>query len=333
MRLLEQRMAATPSRVPLPDDVRKRVCELTEHYDATTELFSPPTIFEPVTELRGRGATDLSFESTFRPTLPSYRDEHQRYAENLICHARRWSVGAARPTVILIHGWSQGAYWMTERMLERALWQAAGFDVVAMQLPFHGQRAPADTVHQAGPAPLGPRSGQLFPSPHIARTNEAFGQAIWDLRTLANFLRDSGAPSIGVAGVSLGAYTAALWASLDNTLDFVVALAPPVSLADLMQRHGGKSFAWRRAAKAGIDSELLAEAFAVHAPTTRPPAVAAGRRFVVAGRGDAVTPPDHAEALAKHWNTDVTWFAGGHLAQVGRGAAMREVISSLGVVV
>jgi pimeloyl-ACP methyl ester carboxylesterase len=113
-------------------------------------------------------------------------------------------------------------------------------------------------------------------------------------------------------------------------VDFAVAMIPAVSMARLMWRHGETSPARRHAAKAGITEDLLVDAFAVHAPTTRPPRVPKDRLFVIAGKGDRITPPDQAEALAAHWHTDILWFDGGHLAQVGRGDAMRTVRRSLG---
>ena len=51
---------------------------------------------------------------------------------------------------------------------------------------------------------------------------------------------------------------------------------------------------------------------------------------MIAGRGDRITPPDQAETLAAHWGVDVQWFDGGHLAQVGRGDALRAVRRQLG---
>jgi len=85
-----------------------------------------------------------------------------------------------------------------------------------------------------------------------------------------------------------------------------------------------------RATKAGITEDLLADAFAVHAPTTRAVRLPRERLAVIAGRGDRITPPDQAEALAAHWGVDVHWFDGGHLAQVGRGDALRIVRRQLG---
>jgi len=135
--------------------------------------------------------------------------------------------------------------------------------------------------------------------------------------------------------MSLGGYTTALWASVAGPddvggLDFAVAMIPAVSFARLMWRHGEHTPARARAAKAGISEDLLADAFAVHMPTTRPARLPRERLFVIAGRGDRITPPEHAEALAAHWGVDVRWFDGGHLAQIGRGDPIREVRRALG---
>jgi pimeloyl-ACP methyl ester carboxylesterase len=105
-------------------------------------------------------------------------------------------------------------------------------------------------------------------------------------------------------------------------------------MARLMWRHGEASGVRRAATRAGITEDLFADAFAVHAPTTRPPRVPREALAVIAGRGDRITPPEHAVELAQHWGVEVAWFDGGHLAQVGRGEALRAVrrrIGSLGL--
>jgi pimeloyl-ACP methyl ester carboxylesterase len=97
-----------------------------------------------------------------------------------------------------------------------------------------------------------------------------------------------------------------------------------------MWRHGEASPMRRAAARAGVTEDLLADVFAVHAPTTRPARLGPARLAVIAGRGDRITPPDQAEELARHWGVEVSWFQGGHLAQVGRGEALRAVRRQLG---
>ena len=269
---------------------------------------------------------DLAYPSDYQPFLPAGRDLHLRASENLTAHARWWTWGRGRPTIVLLHGWGGGHHWVTERTFDVPYWLRHGYDVAAFILPYHGARAP-------GSGAL--RSGALFPSTNPVRTNEAFGQAIHDLRGLSRFLRARGSRVVGALGMSLGGYTTALWASVagpddDGGIDFAVAMIPAVSMARLMWRHGEHSPARIRAARAGVTEELLVDAFAVHAPTTRPARVPRERLFVIAGRGDRITPPEHAEGLAAHWGVGVHWFDGGHLAQLGRGDPIRDVRRALG---
>jgi len=321
-----------------PGEARARLIALAAAYgDGTLAL---PSRFFPAPEppaMRitpigdgplGTQVVDLSYPSDYEPFLPAARDLHLRATENLTAYARWWTSGRGRPTIVLLHGWGGGNHWVTERTFGVAYWLRHGYDVAAFVLPFHGDRAPGTGAM---------RSGALFPSSNPMRTNEGFGQAIFDLRGLARFLRGRGASVIGALGMSLGGYTTALWASVAGSddaagggIDFAVAMIPAVSMARLMWRHGERSPERLEAAKAGITEDLLIDAFAVHTPTTRPARLARDRLFVIAGRGDRITPPEQAEALAAHWGVGVRWFDGGHLAQLGRGDAIRDVRRELG---
>jgi pimeloyl-ACP methyl ester carboxylesterase len=328
VRVMERRMAPNARRAAVPTDAHRRLVELAARYGddtlgAPSRFFPappPPVVDErPDGEAWGARVSLLRWSSGYRPFLPEHRDDHHRWVANHTAHARLYRVGPGRPTMVVLHGWGGGAWWLEERAFVVGYWLARGFDVALFQLPFHGARAP-DGVGR------GPRSGALFPSTNVVRTNEAFGQAIWDLRGLATHLRARGASAIGAMGMSLGGYTTALWASLDRELAFAVAMIPAVDLSALLWRHGDASPTRRQAAAAGVSAELLAEVFAVHAPTTRPCLVPPAARMIVAGAGDRITPPDQAERLRAHWDgCALHWFPGGHLAQVGRGDAFRAV--------
>ena len=340
VRVMERRMAATSPTGPDLRDARPRMVELAALYgDGTLGL---PSRFFPEPEpaavtvtdggtAHGGPVEDLAYPSTYRPFLPAYRPEHHRWIENHTARVRLYRVdgravdgrggpaSARRPVMVCLHGWGGGAWWLEERAFSAGYWLARGFDVALFQLPFHGQRAPAGIGR-------GPRSGALFPSANLVRTNEAFGQAIHDLRALAGYLRAHGASAVGAIGMSLGGYTTALWASVDPQLAFAVAMVPAVSMSGLMWRHGEDSPARRRAAQAGVSEELIASVFAVHAPTTRRVLLPRARLMIVAGLGDQITPGDQARRLHAHWGEcPIHWFPGGHLAQVGRGDAMRAV--------
>jgi pimeloyl-ACP methyl ester carboxylesterase len=331
VRFMERRMTPRAPRID-PSEAQAQMTELARMYrDGTLGHPSPffPEPAVPDVTLRpggdgplGTQVVDLSFRSEYTPFLPSAREQYLAVSENLTAHARWWTSDRGRPTIVMLHGWGGGNHWVTQRTFVVPYWLRHGYDVAAFVLPFHGDRAPRSAF-------------STWPSANPVRTNEGFGHAIYDLRALARFLRGRGASAVGAMGMSLGGYTTALWASVAGPgevggIDFAVAMIPAVSMADLMWRHGEDSPVRRRAAKAGITGELLAEVFSVHAPLTRPPRVPAAARFVIAGKGDRITPPDQALALANHWRSDVLWFDGGHLAQVGRGDALRSVRRSLG---
>ncbi len=336
LRLMERQMAPRTPKID-PHDARTRLVDLAAAY--SSGLGHPSTFFPepavPDVTLRpvgdgplGTQVVDLSWPSSYVPFLPAARELLERVSENDTAHARWWTSGKGRPTIVAIHGWGGGNFWVEARAFVVPYWLRHGFDVVAAVLPYHGHRAP-----EISRSPV--RSGALFPSPNPLRTNEGFGQAIWDLRSLARWLRGRGASAVGAMGMSLGGYTTSLWASVAGPadaggVDFAVAMIPAVSMARLMWRHGEANPTRKRAARAGITEELLAETFAVHAPLSRPARLPPERLAVIAGRGDRITPPDQAEALAAHWGVPISWFEGGHLAQVGRSDALRVVRRQLG---
>jgi pimeloyl-ACP methyl ester carboxylesterase len=327
---LQQAGFTSPAAVA--GDPRARLLEIAEHYRAAEDaLFAPPAPPEVSQEARPARAgadrvVELTYPSRYLPTWPAYRDEFASYAANLTARVRLYRGGATpRPVVVCLHGWGAGAGWLDERAFAVPYLLRIGLDVALFQLPFHGLRTPTAV-----------RSGALFPGPNVVRTNEAFGQAVSDLRALALHLRAAGAPALGVLGMSLGGYTAALWAGLDDDLAFAAAIIPAVSLARLFWAHGAGSPARRRAERAGVTAELLEEAFAVHAPLRRPVRLAPERLLVAAARGDRITPPEQAELLWRHWGQpELCWVPGGHLTQLARGdayRAFRRLVTNLGLV-
>jgi pimeloyl-ACP methyl ester carboxylesterase len=317
LRMMQRTMARSGPR--LGADTRERVLSLAAHYRGV-DLFAHPEPTQIVVEersaRRGSRVIDVSFASRYRPSLPAYVDEYASYRANLTARARLFTGPEPRPCAILIHGWGSGAFFLEERAFPVHYLRRVGIDPVLFQLPFHGLRAPLQ----------GPRSGSLFPSPHLVRTNEGFGQAISDLRLLADWLRRRGAPAVGVIGMSLGAYTSALWASLDAELAFCVPMIPAADMAELMWRHGSAGRQRARSEKHGVTRAMVSAVFAPHAPLLRPVLVPPERLFLIAGEGDQITPPDQAQALWAHWGRpEIHWFPGGHLAQIGRSDAFRAL--------
>jgi dienelactone hydrolase len=287
---------------------------------------APATVREQVVRpLPDAGAiVRYRWPSAYRTFDPDYQARHEDYAENRHAYVHAWvhagaGAGAddARPAVLAVHGWAQGSAWLDEKALGAESLYALGLDVHLLVLPFHGPRTPR-----------GARlSGALFPSTNVRRTAEGFGQAIWDLRTWTQWLRRAApARPVGVLGMSLGGYTAALWASLDSSLSFAIPLIPMVSMADLMWEHGKGNAERARAEARGITLDTMRRAFALHCPLSHAPRLPRERLLLLAGLGDRICHPSQARALWEHWQRPhIHWFPGGHLLWFGRREMRGEV--------
>ena len=257
---------------------------------------------------------DLSWPSAFEPAGPEVRAPYLAVAENRTARARLFRHLVPAPVVICIHGYGAGQPAFEERAFGVPFLFRLGLDVALFQLPFHAQRRPRE-----GRVPL-------FPSSDTARTVQAFGQAVHDLRALGAWLRVRGAPSVGLAGMSLGGYTAALAATVEP-FDFLVPFIPLADVTAVHLEH--ETLRERRVAP-----ELLAlghQALAPVAPLARKPLLAPERALVIAARHDRITAPaTHAARLASHFGARLVWFEGGHLLQLGRRKAFGELARFLG---
>lgn len=249
----------------------------------------------------------LRFESEYLPRDPEIREAYRAIAPNQTAQVHLWRHGdRPRPTLVCIHGYGMGRIGLDAWQWDIDTWhRELGLDLAMPVLPLHGPRAP------------GRRSGEGFLDGHPLQTNAAFGQAIWELRRLIGWLRQQGAPAIGVTGMSLGGYTTALLASLEDGLACAIPTIPAVSLADLRAQNG-------------LDTELLRQAFAPHAPLGHRPRVAHQARLIVGARADRICPPAQTQALWEHWDKPALyWTPGSHLVPIGRAETRKRVATHL----
>jgi hypothetical protein len=305
---------------PRPHADRLRLLERLEarfRDGALDAFFAEPRAIVPgarqVRKLGSDGSvTDWSWESGFTQLDPEVVERYASARENSLAVARAFQRGRSRPVVILIHGYMAGPFAFEERIWPISRLDRAGFDVVLFTLPFHGLRARAGR----GAVPE-------FPGEDPRLNVEGFRQAMFDLQNLVRWLLEQGHPRVGVVGMSLGGYTAALLATVEARLDFVVPVIPLSSLGDFAREQGSLSPVPEEAA---AQHTLLESIYRRVNPVARPSLVPPERCLVVAAKADRVTPAAHARRLSVHLRAPLQSFYGGHLLQLGRAEAFERVI-------
>ncbi|MCO6430178.1 MAG: alpha/beta hydrolase [Deltaproteobacteria bacterium] len=268
--------------------------------------------------LRDGVILDLQFKSLYEVQNPSYRESHHTLSENLTAYARYWQHDRpAKGTLIALHGWTMGDQRLNSLAFLPGMFYRFGLDVVLVELPFHGRRRPAG------------EASNLFPDSNLCRTNEAIAQIICDLRALRAFLEAHGARNVGCVGMSLGAYIAALWASLDP-LAFLIPIVPVASMSEIAWRLLKKEEIFAEVKRQGLTRALLEQAYQVHSPLSHRAKLPAERVLVLGGLGDTIVPRSQPRLLSQHFGCSRThWFRGGHLAQFKSRRAMTRILKFL----
>jgi acetyl esterase/lipase len=163
----------------------------------------------------------------------------------------------------------------------------------------------------------------------VGRLGEAVRRAVHEIRAVTLWLQATGGAPVGLLGLSLGGYLAALAAGLWDDFAFVVPMVPPVCIGDLAWQFFRRSRRQDAAQPAFAHGELRRH-YRVHSPLAHPLRTPRERTFIVAGRGDRIVPPEHPHALWCHWgHPGIHWYSGGHLTPFGRSEIAASVLRHL----
>jgi hypothetical protein len=317
--------AVRPTENDLPHVRTSAAPYLVEHLQRDPRSFfsfldEPPAaaalVSEPGSALPGGAIVCRRFETRYE----AYHCDPARAScvENDVVAVQHWMHAdrSAPATVLALHGFTMGQPRIDAHILMAARWFALGLDVALLTLPYHGARSPRTARY----------SGELFGSWDVGRLNEAVRQAVCDVQLVRSWLMHETGRPVGLLGLSLGGYLAALCAGLMADLPFVIAVVPPVTLWDLPARLFGVDFD-----HLPVPFDDLERAYRLHSPLTYPLAIGRERALVVGGRGDLVVPPEHAHALWRHWGEPaIWWFSGSHSAPFRRGEIMARAAAHVG---
>jgi len=273
----------------------------------------------PVAQWVARGQVqNISFQSSYDAVYPGVRERRRGYVRNNVVHAQHWRHDdGPRPTLCVIHGFMGSPYLFNGLFFSLPWFFRTGYDVLLYTLPFHGPRAEKGS----------PYSGYGFFMDGIPGFAEAMAQAVHDFRSVLDYLEHTGVDRIALTGMSLGGYTSALIASVDDRIQAVIPNVPVVTPdrtvdewfpANLLVKLGNRL--------AHIDQDLVAAAGQYHSPLNYVPLVPQDRRLIITGLGDRLAPPQQAELLWEHWDRCAFhWFPGNHILHVSQPDYLRRM--------
>ncbi|OBJ23713.1 S9 family peptidase [Mycobacterium sp. 1245801.1] len=277
----------------------------------------------PLAEWIARGTVDnIAFPSSFTAVNPAMRAQWGGWRSNNMVRAQHWRHDdGPRPTLCVIHGFMGSSYLANGRFFSLPWYYRSGYDVLMYTLPFHGKRAEK----------FSPFSGFGYFAGGLSGFAEAMAQAVHDFRSIIDYLRHIGVDRIALTGISLGGYTSALVASVDDRLEAVIPNCPVVTPATLFDEW----FPANRLVRLGlrlsdISHDDLAAGLAYHCPLYYRPLVPRDRRMIITGLGDRMAPPDHAVKLWHHWDQcALHWFPGSHVLHVSQLDYLRRMTAFL----
>jgi hypothetical protein len=246
----------------------------------------------------------LKFDSEYEPDpAEPGRERWLSYSRNRTGHA--WMLRHAddgRPWIVCIHGYQMGDPMVDLRVfVAHRLHRELGLNVICPVLPLHGPRR------------SGWRSGDGYLGDYVD-TVHAEAQAMWDLRRILGWIRQDSSPAVGVYGLSLGGYNAALLASLDEDLTCAVAGIPATDFTHLGWRHSSP-LQIRHAERLGVVRDDVTVLLSVVSPLVLSPRVPFEGRYIFGGTADRLVPPDQVRELWYHWERPrIVWYEGSHLS-------------------
>jgi pimeloyl-ACP methyl ester carboxylesterase len=273
----------------------------------------------PVAEWMAHGRVhNIKFKSSFEAINPAVREHRRGYERNNVVRAQHWVHGdGPRPTLCLIHGFMGSAYLLNGLFFSLPWFYRSGYDVLLYTLPFHGRRAER----------FSPFSGYGYFADGFAGFAESMAQAVHDFRSVLDYLEYTGVDRVALTGISLGGYTSALIAGVDDRVQAVIPNVPVVSVEDLIDDWFPANLVYQLANRVtATDRELSAAAAMYHSPLNYAPLVPKDRRLIITGLGDRLAPPEQAEKLWEHWDRcAMHWFPGNHVLHVSQPDYLRRM--------
>ena len=319
---------------PLANPVRDTLADTAIYAGRSLEELFPAPASTPDVKVTRRWrlprlvSEDLVFRSEHEPIEPKFRRRYWRdYPETHRVYARRVRPASARqrPRLLYLHGYMQPETFIEELALLSTMSLMLDVEVIQMQPPYHGRRAPRRSRF----------SGELYWTADLVRSFEALRQTLLDARTLLRYLLAADERPVGITGLSLGGALTLCLTCLEERFAFSVPLIAHMDLAALVadapvlatMRRDLRSFGW------GI-KEFGAFVRRLGWYDLRPK-LPPNRVLMIAASDDLFFDPRVVRKLWIQWGKpEIRWYPTSHMAFIAQLPeslrAMREFIDRQG---
>jgi dienelactone hydrolase len=165
-----------------------------------------PKVFRKIVgQTKSAEISHFTFESQTRTSSTLNNTVHGRYYSQI--------KSPPRSTAILLHGLCERNYRNLDRYVNNLL--ESGHDCVTMALPYHLERCGNKSS-----------SGKELMGADLLDMLEGISQSVKDVFNIVNWLVSNGVERIGIIGINIGAYVAALASCMADRLSFSVLVAP-----------------------------------------------------------------------------------------------------------
>jgi len=218
-----------------------------------------------------------------------------------------------RPSVILLHGWN--GEWGYRWQFPWLAWRLtrAGINAAMLELPYHGRRKP----RAAGAI-------RNFISHDLSRVAEAARQAEADTRALLAWLSAQGSPSVGLWGISLGAWLTGRIACSDARAGFSVLMSPVAQMDRAIAELEFCEPIRRGLQTARLPLDHLN--LAARSPLCSPENV-----LLIESQHDLFAPVETIEHLWRAWGEPEIWrLPHGHISVLGSLPVLERTVKWIG---
>lgn len=222
--------------------------------------------------------------------------------------ATRWRPRSADSSgaLVFLHGWLATPLHLRLMRLAVGGLLRRGVEVWLPRLPAHMERTPAGAV-----------SGGHCLSADLVATGKAVALAVEETCGLASWLRHSGHRRVGVWGISLGGWVAALASTVRDDWDAAALWTPVVDPVEALNHSPLTESIRSRLDASAVNSAASERVLRGFAAIHRRALLPAARVLVIAGRYDNVVSVESIETLGANWGVDPVWAPHGHISVLG----------------